>query len=191
MSSLRDQWWSIEDWAIANGVPAENWEAALDEGISHNDDDTIDIPESYPYRPIVAAQDFYDRVDVEIYATGEPKDIKNLVGYLLDSDSEIRQLWWGETFHMEYDDEVAKFMLGKQAYFCYLDFIQGRQTELARKISQTFPMTNITVVATDINRNYWCEDVFFEGQWSINDESTYQDKAPDIYREHLEEIAGS
>jgi hypothetical protein len=189
MSSLRDQWWSIEDWAEANGIPEENWEAALDEGISHNDDDTIDIPDSYPYEPIVAAQDFYDRVDVEIYAAGEPKDIQSLVDYLLDSDSEIRQLWWGETFRMEYDPEITKFMLGKQAYFCYLDFIQGRQTDFARELSQKFPKLNITIISTDIYRNYWCEDVFSDGRWELNSESTYLEEAPDIYREHLEEMA--
>lgn len=191
MSNLRDQWWSIEDWAIGNGIPAEHWEAALDEGISQNDDDTIDIPESYSYRPIVAAQEYYDTVDVEMYLAGDPKDIKNAVNYLLDSNSVIRQVWHGETFNMEYDEEVTKFMLGKQAYFCYLDFIQGRQTKFAMELSKLYPSLNITIIATDISRNYWCEDVFTDGRWSINDESTYEVKAPDIYNEHLEEIANS
>lgn len=191
MSNLRDQWWSMEDWAEANGVPEENLEAALDEGISHNDDDTIDIPESYSYRPIVAAQDYYDRVDVEMYLAGEPKDVKSAVNYLLDSNSVIRQVWHGETFNMEYDEEVTKFMLGKQAYFFYLDFIQGRQSDFAMELSKLYPSLNITIIATDISRNYWCEDVFNDGMWTINSESTYLQKAPDIYREHLEEVANS
>jgi hypothetical protein len=189
MNNLRNQWWSIEEWAEANGIPEGNWEAALDEGISHNDDDTIDIPESYPYDIIVSAQDYYDRVDVEIYLAGEPEDIKNVVEYLTNSDSDIRKLWSGETFHMEYDPEITKFMLGKQAYFCYLDFIQGRQSDFAMELSELYPSLNITIIATDISRNYWCEDVFNNGMWKINEESTYLEKAPDIYREHLEEVA--
>ena len=187
--SLKDQWWSIEDWADAHGITLAD---ALGEGISQNNDDTIDIPESYHWQPLVAASDYYDTVDVELYLSCEDvSQITEIVDFLLDDSSKFRKLFHEETHGMEYDEEHTKFMLGKQAYFFYLRFIKGRESEFAYPLSYTFPEVNITVVSTNPDINYWAENVFFDHSWTVNEESKYADKAPDIYREYLEDKANS
>jgi hypothetical protein len=186
--NYRDQWNSIEDWAKAHSMTLDD---ALEEGISQNNDDTIDIPESYPYRPLFGPETFYDTIDVEMYFYGEPKDITEAVNYITDKDSETRQRWYGETSFMEYDDEVTKFMLGKQAYFCYLDFIKSRETDFGMELTNKFPNIEILIIASDIDKNYWAESRFHNNSCVSQTEFSYEEKAPDIYREHLEEVANS
>lgn len=187
--NLRDQWWSIGDWADAHNITLAD---ALEEGISQNNDDTIDIPESYRWRPLVAASDYYNTVDVELYLSCEDANqITDIVNFLLEDSSEFKERFYGETHGMEYDEEHTKFMLGKQAYFYYLRFIYGRESEFGYALSYKFPEVNITVVSTNPDINYWAENVFFDGSWTVSDINTYADKAPDIYREYLEDKANS
>lgn len=185
--SLTNQWWSIEDWATAHGMSLDD---ALGEGISQNDDDTIDIPENYRWRPLLAANEYYDTVDVELYLScEEPAKITEIVNFLLDEESAFRQRFWEETRGMDYDEEHTKFMLGKQAWFMYLEFIQGRESEFGYMLSRKFPTVNIVIESTDIHRNYWAENIFYGGKWTVNRELEYSEKSPDVYREYLEEIA--
>lgn len=183
---LRDQWQSIEDWAIANGMTLDD---ALEEGISQDDDDVIIIPDSYEY-PTITAEQYYDTVDVEIYISCEnPSKVKEVIDFLLDTDSDFILHFAAETSGIEYDKTHTDFADGKQAYFCYLHFIKDRESDFCYPLSLKFPDVNVTAISSNPDINYWSENVFEAGRWVINEESTFQEKAPDIYRDYIIEKA--
>ena len=183
---LRDQWESIEDWAIANGMTLDD---ALEQGIWQNDDDVIVIPDSYEY-PTITAEQHYDTVDVEIYVSCEDSSkVKEVTEFLLDSGSDFMLLFAAETSGIEYDETHTGFTDGKQAQFYYLQFIKNRESDFCYPLSLKFPDVNITVVSSNPDINYWSENVFEAGRWVINDESTFLEKAPDIYRDYIIEKA--
>lgn len=187
--SLKNTWFSIEDWAEANGMTLED---ALEEGISQDDNDVIQLPEDYNWKPSVPADQYYETVDVELYITSEnASDVTEVVDFMLDKNSDFRQFYWEQFFNIQYDEEITKFNLGKLAYFMYIISIKDRELEFGRELSILFPKPVITVASSNIDIDYWAEYSFVNGDLVFSEQAKFSEKEPDIYREYMEDKASS
>jgi len=186
---LRNQWWEDYDWYKAQGF-ADDYEDIP--GVNFDEEGVVSFPDNIEQYnlPMVTAEAYYDTVDVEVTicqiddSQASYSDVVDCANEIISGHSTVIKDWPGEFAGAA----ITSAIENTRIIISGITFVWGRQTEFFRSFSERHPFVEIHCESTNIDSNYFCEDIFADGRYILNCEDSFSNKYPDIYREYLEEV---